>query len=438
MTDSPQRRWEMLYVVVLGGVASFSAYFAMYAFRKPFSAASYDTPEGWTLALNFKIALVIAQVIGYALSKAIGIKVIAELGRKGRGAAIVGLITLSWLALVLFAVAPTPWKVAALFLNGLPLGLIWGLVFSYLEGRRTTELLGAILCASFILSSGVVKSVGVWTMQDLGVSEYWMPAATGALFFPLLALSVWGLSLLPAPSAADEALRMPRAPMNAAARGQFLKQFGGGLLLLILAYVLFTAFRDFRDNFAAELWRAMGREGDAAIFSLSEAPVAAIALTALAAMMLIRSNSAAFFLTHAMMIAGAAAIGLSTLAYQAGWIDGLAWMIAIGGGLYVCYTPYNAVLFERLLAASRQVGTAGFLIYLADTSGYVGSIGLLLFKNFGAPELDWLTFFVNGAYVCSVLSVVLVIGSWLYFAPRLKPGLPDDHRTDATAVAEKS
>jgi len=423
----------MLYVIALGGLASFSAYFAMYAFRKPFSAATYEAPEGWDLALSFKIALVIAQVIGYALSKAIGIKVIAELGRKGRGRAILVLITLSWLALVLFAVAPAPVKVAALFLNGLPLGLIWGLVFSYLEGRRTTELLGAILCASFILSSGVVKSVGVWTMQDLGVSEYWMPAVTGALFFPLLGLSVWGLTLLPPQTAEDEAVRMPRAPMDARARSEFLRRFGGGLILLVAAYVLFTAFRDFRDNFAAELWRSMGREGDAAIFSLSEAPVAAIALCVLGAMMLFRSNRAAFFVTHAIMIAGAAGIGLSTLAYQAGWIDGLAWMIAIGGGLYVCYTPYNAVLFERLLASSRQVGTAGFLIYLADTSGYAGSIGLLLFRNFGAAELDWLTFFVHGAYVCSLVSLALVAGSWMYFAGRLQPGTPDSpvHATAA-------
>jgi hypothetical protein len=94
-------------------------------------------------------------------------------------------------------------------------------------------------------------------------------------------------------------------------------------------------------------------------------------------------------------------------------------MIATGAGLYVCYTPYNAVLFERLIAASRQVGTAGFLIYLADTCGYVGSIGLLLVKNFGAVQFDWLPFFMYGAYVCSLLSVGLVLGSALYFAPRL-------------------
>jgi len=421
MIEDRSRRLEALGVIVLGGAASFSAYFAMYAFRKPFTAATFDDPEGWSAALDFKIALVIAQVLGYALSKAVGIKIISELGRTHRGLAILGLIGVAWAALIAFALLPTPFKVLALFVNGLPLGLIWGLVFSYLEGRKTTEALGAILCVSFILSSGVVKSVGVWTMQSLAVPEYWMPAATGALFLPLLAISVFGLTLLPPPSADDEAARTKRAPMDKAARQMFLARFGPGITLLVVAYVLFTAFRDFRDNFAAELWRAMGRGDDAAVFSLSEAPVAAIALAGLAAMMWIRSNRAALLATHMLMGLGAATIGLATLAFEAGLIDGLVWMIATGGGLFVCYTPYNAVLFERLIAASRQIGTAGFLIYLADTFGYCGSIALLLFKNFAAVELDWLAFFVQGAYVSSVVSVLLVITSALYFRARLPP-----------------
>lgn len=422
MDKAATRAWGMFSVIALGGAASFSAYFAMYAFRKPFTAATYDSPEGWNFAINFKIALVIAQVLGYALSKAIGIKVIAELGRERRALAIIGLIALAWLALIAFAVLPTPYKVLALFANGLPLGLIWGFVFSYLEGRRTTEALGAILCASFIISSGVVKSVGAWTMSALAVPEYWMPAATGALFFPILFISVWGLTMLPPPDAEDEAQRVRRAPMDGPMRKAFLAQFGGGLFLLIAAYVLFTAFRDFRDNFAAELWQAMGRGGDASVFALSEAPVAVIALAGLGGLMLIRSNRNAFFLTHALMAAGAAAIGLATLAFQMGWIDGLFWMIATGAGLYVCYTPYNAVLFERLIAASRQIGTAGFLIYLADTCGYVGSIALLLVKNFATVELDWLNFFIQGAFVCSVVSMALVAFSAVYFRNRLPEG----------------
>lgn len=419
MTQPQSSRWGSLQVILLGGVASFSAYFSMYAFRKPFTAATFDAPDGWSYAINFKIALVIAQVIGYALSKVIGVKVIAELGRTHRAAAILGLIALSWLALVAFAVAPPSLKVAAMFVNGLPLGLIWGLVFSYLEGRRVTEALGAILCASFILSSGIVKSIGAWTMTSLHVPELWMPAVTGALFFPILAVSVWGLTLLPPPSDLDEALRVRRAPMNPQARRDFLAQFGTGLALLIGAYVLFTAARDFRDSFAAELWRTLGYGDDPSIFALSEAPVAVAALIALGAMMMIRSNRAAFFITHAMMALGAVAIGLSTLAFQMHAIDGLTWMIVIGAGLYICYTPYNAVLFERLIAASNRIGTAGFLIYLADAFGYLGTVGLLLYKNFAAPQLDWLSFFVMGAYATSIVSVALVAASAVYFRTRL-------------------
>ena len=38
----------------------------------------------------------------------------------------------------------------------------------------------------------------------------------------------------------------------------------------MLAYVLLTAFRDFRDNFAAEIWTALGYGGEAGIFTASE------------------------------------------------------------------------------------------------------------------------------------------------------------------------
>ena len=58
----------------------------MYAFRKPFAAASFDHVDGWHYALDFKIALVIAQVLGYATSKFIGIEVIAGMKPDLQGA----------------------------------------------------------------------------------------------------------------------------------------------------------------------------------------------------------------------------------------------------------------------------------------------------------------------------------------------------------------
>src|ERR1700742_2539679 len=61
------------------GMAAFSAYFAMYAFRRPSAAATFDHVTGWSCALDYKSALIIAQVFGYALSKLVGIKLISEM-----------------------------------------------------------------------------------------------------------------------------------------------------------------------------------------------------------------------------------------------------------------------------------------------------------------------------------------------------------------------
>jgi hypothetical protein len=304
-----------------------------------------------------------------------------------------------------------------MILNGLPLGMIWGLVFSYLEGRRNSELLGAILCASFILSSGVVKSVAVLFLHA-GVREAWMPAVTGIAFVPVLLVSLWWLERMPPPDTRDEAERTARVPMLRADRAAFLRDHGLSLLLLVAGYVLLTAIRDFRDNFAAELWTAMGYGGEAAVFSASELPVAVISLAGLAALMLVRDNMRALLAMHGVIIAGALLLGFSTLAFQAGLLAPLPWMILTGAGLYLAYTPFNAMLFDRMIAAIGKAGNAGFLIYVADASGYAGSVALLLFRSLAAPKMEWLPFFIDISYATAVAVAVLTLFSAIGFAMR--------------------
>ena len=421
MTSGSQRwleRANPLAFTLFAGLAGFCAYFSMYAFRKPFAAATFGAVDGWDFAVDYKIALVLAQVAGYAASKLIGVKLISEIAPSRRGVAILGLIGISWLALLAFAVVPAPWNVAALFLNGLPLGMIWGLVFGFMEGRRTSEVLGAILCASFILSSGVVKSVGKWLMVDVHVSPFWMPAATGVIFLPLLAVSVWALMQLPPPNAADEAARVRRQPMDRAQRRAFLAAYAPGVVLLVMAYVLLTAFRDFRDNFAAELWTALGFGEASGVFTASELPVAVIALAVMGAMMLVRDNLRALLVMHGVIVAGFLLLGLSTLAFQAHLLSPLVWMILTGAGLYMAYTPFNAMLFDRMIAFSGRIGTAGFLIYVADASGYLGSVAPLVWRNFAMVQLDWLGFFIACAYATSVIGAICTTLAGFYFLHR--------------------
>ena len=105
--------------------------------------------------MDLKILFVISQVLGYATSKFLGIKIVSEMPPARRAIAIVTFIGLAELALLLMAILPTPWNALALFLNGLPLGMMRGLVFGFLEGRTVSDILGAGLCASFIVASGL-------------------------------------------------------------------------------------------------------------------------------------------------------------------------------------------------------------------------------------------------------------------------------------------
>jgi hypothetical protein len=219
--------------------------------------------------------------------------------------------------------------------------------------------------------------------------------------------------------------------MHAAARISFLVQYGVGLGLLVFAYVLITAIRDFRDNFAAELWYGLGYGNGAAIFTASEVPVAVLALAALGLIMRVKDNTRALMVIHGVVIGGLALLGGSTLAFHAGWIGPISWMILSGAGLYMAYTPFNAMLFDRMIAVSGRIGTAGFLIYVADASGYVGSCALLIWRNFGLMQLNWMQVFTASAYFTSTIGIVLVALSAVFFlrkAASVKPitlGLED-------------
>jgi hypothetical protein len=403
---------------IYGGLMAFGAYFAMYGFRRPFTVASYADVA--PLVVEYKIALVIVQVFGYALSKVAGIKLVSEMPPQRRAAAILVLIAAAELFLVLFALIPAPWNIACLFGNGLALGMIWGLVFGFLEGRRVSEVLGAMLCASFIVSSGAVKSVGASLMLQGWASEYWMPALTGLIFAPLLVVCVAGLAILPPPSSEDERLRVARTPMDGAARRAMFSAFAPGLIGLVVIYVGLTALRDFRDNFAVEIWSGLGFKNNAEIFTLSELPVAVIVLVTMALLMFIRDNRRAFMANLVLVAVGLALAGISSLAFKAHLIGPVPWMIALGSGLYLGYTPFNALLFDRFIAASGRSGTAGFLIYVADACGYLSSVALLVLYNFVGVKISWVDFLVVISLCAAMAGLVLVAGAGVYFHRRLQ------------------
>jgi MFS family permease len=428
--------------VAVAIAAAFSTYFAMYAFRKPFAAAKFEGEFFLGTAVALKTAIVISQIIGYALSKYIGIKVCSEVTPARRAVMLLGLVGIAQGALVLYGLLPNNWKVLAIFLNGLPLGMIWGLVVWYLEGRRTSELLLAGLSLSYILASGVVKDFGRALMEGtaagwwanvpligesmagmLGkVSEGWMPAVAGFHFVPVFLVSVWVLNQLPRPSAADVAARAEREPMKGADRMAFVRQFAFGLTLLCVAYFFLTAYRDFRDNYQVEIFDGLGYpyQSNKTIISRAESIVTFGVMGVLALLNLVRDNRRGLLCAFGIMTGGVVLLGASTALLQMGMISGFWWMTLTGLGSYLAYVPYGSVLFERLMASTRVMGTAVFAIYLADAIGYTGSVGVQLYKDLAAGTVSRFGFFTGFTWFMSVLGAVCLLASAVYFARKTK------------------
>ncbi len=230
-------------VALFASVITFLTYASVYAFRKPFTVGSFSKAP-LIFGMAYKDALVIIQVLGYMLSKFYGIKFIAELKHIGRGKIILLLVGISWISLLLFAVVPAPFNIIFLFTNGFPLGIIWGIIFSFVEGRKATDFIGASLAVSFIFSSGLVKSVAKYLQVTFAVTDWWLPFITGLVFILPLLLFVFLLEKIPPPSAEDIESRIVRLPMSKAERKNFFLEFRYGLLLLITLYVFLTVFRD--------------------------------------------------------------------------------------------------------------------------------------------------------------------------------------------------
>ncbi|MEB0263210.1 MULTISPECIES: DUF5690 family protein [unclassified Mucilaginibacter] len=399
-------------ISVLAAISAFGAYTSMYAFRKAFAAGTY--PGQQFLHIDYKVWLVIAQIVGYTLSKFYGIRFIAEVKGAKRGITILTLIGISWLALLGFALVPAPYNIAFLFINGFPLGLIWGLVFGYLEGRRSTEFMAAVLSISLIFGSGFVKTIGQTLIHVYHVSEYNMPFLTGALFAIPLMLFVFILEVMPPQTAQDKALRTERLPMNAEERKHFIIRFLPGIILTLIIYVLLTIMRDIRDNFEVEIWNSLGIK-DRTIYTKIDTKISIIVLVAMSLLILIRKNLRAFSIIHLMIIGGCVLVGASTIMYSLKMIDPVSWMTMAGLGLYLGYVPYNAIFFERMIATFHYKSNVGFVMYVADSMGYLGSVSILLIKELGHPNISWGNFFKEGVMIVAIVGGICGILSLIYF-----------------------
>ncbi len=198
-------------------------------------------------------------------------------------------------------------------------------------------------------------------------------------------------------------------------RKRFLKTFGLGLGIVTVTYLFLTVMRDVRDNYMANIWNELGYGDNYSIFTKTETSTSLIILLIMGMLVLIRKNIRALSVVHFVIAAGFALAGISSVLFITGKMSGPLWMQLTGLGLYMGYIPFNCIFFERLIASFRVAGNVGFLIYFADAFGYLGSVVVMLSKEFMQLQLNWSQFYSHGVVIGAVLGLAGTVFSWFYF-----------------------
>lgn len=396
-------------------IAAFGCYFCVYGFRKPFTAGTYE--EQFFMGIHWKSILISSQIAGYMLSKWCGIFFVSSITWEKRAKAIIISIIIAELALLGFGLVSKPYNLIFLLLNGLPLGMIFGYIQGFLEGKKNTELFIAALGSSFILADGVSKSVGV-SLLNWGVAENWMPFAAGLIYALPFLFFVWMLTQIPRPTAEEVADRAERQPMTQKDRIQLVMQLWPGIIAISLLYLFAALLRGIRSDFAPEIWHYLGYEGVPSIYSQTEIWVTVGILVINGSLVLIKRNYLAFFISLS-----AIATGYLLLVIAGLWgVNSMNsfWLIVLTGfGIYLPYLTITTSVFERLIAITRHKANIGFLMYIVDSVGYLGYNVLLIAAGFIFPNWNLPQLFFSWITILGFAGLALSAGSWIYFTQKL-------------------
>lgn len=403
------KRFSDALLILWAGGAALLSYSLVYALRKPYTAASF---EGFDFfGTDYKVAVTTIQILGYVIAKFFGIKLISELKKERRFKFFVCSAVAAEAALVGFGLLAPPFNVAAMFLNGLSLGCMWGVIFSFIEGRKVTDMLASLLGVSMVFSSGVAKSFGLFVMNEMHVGQFWMPAVIGAFALPLLVFMGYMLKRLPQPTEEDIALRNERVTLDGNGRKLLFRSYAPILTLLFVGNFMLLVLRDIKEDFLVNILDMSNQSSW--LFAQVDTIVTLVILGIFAAFIFFRSNIRALMCLMGLVIAGCLVMTYVSLNYEALDWQPVVWLFVQSLCLYIAYLTFQTIFFDRFIACFRIRGNVGFFIAIIDFIGYMGTVTLLSTKEFLNFDMEWFALYNHMACavgaVCAVLFTVAAV-----------------------------
>ena len=195
-------------------------------------------------------------------------------------------------------------------------------------------------------------------------------------------------------------------------------KYAPGIIGVTMVYLFATLLRSVRADFAVELWTGLGYNKTPQLFTQSELLVSFGIIIVIGLAVLIRNNYNAFRFSLFISVAGFFIVLLTVLDLNLG-LDKFYFMVLVGLGVYIPYVAIHAIVFERLIAITRERANVGFLIYVADSVGYTGYIILLLFRYLAPSTDSVLSIFLNICVYMGIAGVLILIFCLLYFYNKL-------------------
>mmetsp|Transcript_24041 Transcript_24041/g.58403 ORF Transcript_24041/g.58403 Transcript_24041/m.58403 type:complete len:444 (+) Transcript_24041:41-1372(+) len=416
---------------VLVASAACLCYFLIYFTRTPImmlpdTVTMQTFVELGSTKVTFQQALSIVFTVGFAIGKVPAIYVISSqffFSHKLRVLLALNIGAAAFVA-VPYAVGHEPgYAVCGLLVSTVIASAVYGAFATYMEGRRSTEAIFAVMNFSFIFAGSASRGTAS-AVLDAGVSPELMPLVTAGVALPFICGLLVMLDRSPKPGSADVSARGKRAPMSSEERAAFLRNYAPGIFLATVAYTLMTAIRQYRDMFSRDLMTAAhgGQTPSSVFFFFVDLPGALVAMTVCGLMVKVTDNVKALLLMLAVMATSFAGLLLSTMAFKWGWIGGELWQVIVGIAIFTAYVFPGGPFYDRLVGAAGVSGTCSFMIFVSDLCGYAGTLTLLFYSTFKGQSSGklYLNQFVIFVYVLGSVTILSLVGAAWYFAARLQ------------------
>lgn len=427
-TDSPDLPEELSTVCVVRLAAcATGCYMCVYGLKKPWAASQY---EGFPrlLGVHPKMAMAIAQLVGYVFGKMWGVGLVAKVRQQSLRTALLLAGSFSAASWAIYALLPFgAIRLVAVSMSAFPLATCWSLLYRYVEGRRCSDAVGGVLGSSIVLGGGVAKLVGSSLLplcDALRVSEADMPMLAAVIFLPLFVLFVRALDATPPPSPQEVfelGDRSVRVGSSSAVGGtslfSLLRQHGVGLGCIGLCNALLVGARELRDVFQPELWMELyAHEPHPSSFLATELPATLLLCLLLPALSAVRSPRRALVLLHGLVLLAALALPLLGALRTARILHGSWWFALLGAALYTGSIAISSCFFDRLVSAMGLSGSAAPLIQAVDAIGYFGSpLALGIVELSGAQRGSLLPLAERLFNVFGPCAALCTVGSALYW-----------------------